>query len=250
MNMKSKKPTSREVIAALIRLNNITQGKAADLAGLVRPNVSSWLCGRTDALSIEKQLKLFDVLGVSYGRLRPDGVHRWCVREVEEAALVLGEVLDDEQRVHAECWYIHNTRYPGCIVLKVLKPAGSIWVVMYRPMMAEPPQPITAESLRCGFDRGEIIIDTETWESWLPPAVLEHMSFDTQINELIERFPYSLPPPGHYDDMEELDEKTLTPEKIKIWNKLLFQAQNDGKDFDEIVKATRKALGISLLKSK
>jgi transcriptional regulator with XRE-family HTH domain len=258
--MKSKKPTSREVIAALIRLNNISQGKVADLAGLVRPNVSSWLCGRIDALSMEKQLKLFDVLGVSYGRLRHDGVHRWCVREVEEVALVLGEVLDDEERAHAEFWHIHNTRYPGCIVLKVVKPAGSIWVVMYRPMMAEPPQPINAESLRLGVDQGDVIIDTETWESWLPPAVLEPISFGTQITKLIERFPYPLPPQEYYDQMEEdgtegnQDQPTerlvLTPEDIQNWDLILFQAQDGGKDFDEIVKATRKALGISLLKSK
>jgi len=50
--------------------------------------------------------------------------------------------------------------------------------------------------------------------------------------------------------MEELDGKTLTPEKIKIWNKILFQAQNAGKDFDEIVKTTRKALGITAMGSK
>jgi len=253
--------TSRELMAALIRLNNINQGKAADLAGVLRPNVSNWFSGRDNALSMEKQLKLFDVLGVSYGRLRPDGVHRWCVREVGEAARVLGEVLDDEERVHAECWYIHNTRYPGCIVLKVLKPAGSIWVMMYRPMMAEPPQPITAESLRCGFDRGEIIIDTETWESWLPPAVLEHVSFDTQITKLIERFPYPLPPLEYYGQMEDLEGQNLveenqeeimkrlapTPSEVEKWNEVLFQAKLGGKSIDEIVKITRKALGIRVL---
>jgi len=264
MNMKSKKPTSREVIAALIRLNNISQGKAADLAGLVRPNVSSWLCGRIDALSMEKQLKLFDVLGVSYGRLRPDGVHRWCVREVEEVALVLGEVLDDEERAYAEFWHIHNTRYPGCIVLKVVKPAGSIWVVMYRPMMAEPPQPITAESLRCGIDRGEVIIDSATWESWLPPAVLEPVSFGTQMTNLIERFPYPIPPQEYFDEMEVQDGKKQvddsqeeimerlapTPEELKKWGEVLFQAKLGGEDFDEIVTTTRKALGIRVLGSK
>ena len=121
---------------------------------------------------------------------------------------------------------------------------------MYRPLMEEPPQPITAESLRCGVDRGEVIIDTKTWESWLPPAVLEHVSFGTQITKLIERFPYPLPPPGHYEQMEEPDGNKLTPEKIKIWNKILFQAQNGGKDFDEIVKATRKALAITAMGSK
>ena len=263
MNMKSKKPTSREVIAALIRLNNISQGKAADLAGLVRPNVSSWLCGRIDALSMEKQLKLFDVLGVSYGRLRPDGVHRWCVREVEEVALVLGEVLDDEERAHAEFWHIHNTRYPGCIVLKVVKPTGSVWVVMYRPMMSEPPQPINAESLRFGEDQGEVIIDTETWESWLPPAMLEPVSFGTQITNLIERFPYPIPSQQYFDEMEVLDgqnpadenqEEIMerlapTPEELKKWNDVLFQAKLGGDSFEGILERTRMALCIKVKRS-
>jgi len=258
--MKSKKPTSREVIAALIRLNNISQGKAADLARLVRPNVSSWLCGRIDALSMEKQLKLFATLGVNYGSLRPDGIHRWCVKEVEDAALVLGEVLNDKERAHCEFWHVHNTLYPGCIVLKITKQTGLIWVMLYRPLMGEQPQPITAESLRCGVDRGEVIIDTATWKSWLPPAMLEPVSFGTQMTNLIERFPYPLPPQEYYDQMEEdgtegnQDQPTerlvLTPEDIQNWDLILFQAQDGGKDFDEIVKATRKALGISLLKSK
>ena len=131
--------------------------------------------------------------------------------------------------------------------------------MMYRPMMAEPPQPITAESLRCGFDRGEIIIDTETWESWLPPAVLEPASFGTQITKLIERFPYPLPPQGHYDEMEFMDGQNLTkgrqepaterpvptPEEIQKWDEILIEARGGGKDFDEIVKATRKALEIT-----
>ena len=258
MNMKSKKPTSREVIAALIRLNNISQGKAADLACLVRPNVSSWLCGRIDALSMEKQLKLFDVLGVSYGRLRSDGVHRWCVREVEEAALVLGEVLDDEERAHAEFWHIHNTRFPGCVVLKVAKPTGSIWQMMYRPLMGEPPQPINSESLRCGIDRGEVIIDSATWESWFPPAVLEPMSFGTQITNLIERFPYPIPPQEYFDEMEDLDGQNAvednqeeimkklapTPEELKKWNDVLFQAKLSGNSFEEILKRAKMALCI------
>jgi len=259
--MKSKKPTSREVIAALIRLNNISQGKAADLAGLVRPNVSSWLCGRIDALSMEKQLKLFATLGVNYGSLRPDGIHRWCVREVEDAALVLGDVLNDEERANCEIWHVHNLRYPGCIVLKVVKPTGFIWVMMYRPLMTDPPQPINADSLRCGVDQRDFIIDNATWESWLPPGVLEPVSFGVQITKLIERFPFHLPPQEYFDEIEMQDGKkpvddsqeeimerlSPTPEELKKWGEILFQARLGGKTFDDIVKATKRTLGIKVL---
>jgi len=264
MGMKNIKMTSRELMAALIRLNNISQGKTADLAGVLRPNLSNWSTGRDNALSIEKQLKLFDVLGVSYGRLCPDVVHRWCVREVEEVALVLGEVLDDAERAHCEFWPIQNFRYPGCIVLRISRSSKWIWVVMYRPLMAEPPQPINAESLRCGIELREVIVDNGTWESWLPPAVLEPVSFGSQINSLIDQFPYPNPPHQYFDDMELpegqnlveenqdqiMERLALTAEELKKWDEILFQAKVSGKDFDEIVKATRKALDIRVLGSR
>jgi len=259
--MKNRKPAIRELFAALLRLNDISQGKASDLSGLVRQNVSSWYTGRDNAISQQSQLKLLATLGVIYGSLRSDGIHRWCVRDVDDAALVLDAVLNDEVRAHAEFWHVHNSRYPGCLILKVVKPTGSIWMMMYRPLMEEPPQPITAESLRCGVDRGEVIIDTKTWESWLPPAVLEPVAFGTQITNLIERFPYPLPPQEYFDEMEVLDGQNVeeenqdqimerlapTPEELKKWDEVLYLAKLGGKGFDEIVKATRKALGIRVL---
>jgi len=261
--MKIKKPTIRELFAALLRLNDISQGKTADLSGLVRQNVSSWYTGRDNAISEQSQLKLLATLGMNYGSLRSEGIHRWCVNDVGDAALILGEVLNDEDRAHCEFWHIHNSRYPGCIVLKVVKPTECIWVMFYRPLMGEPPQPINVESLRCGVDRGDVIIDNATWESWLPPAVLEHVSFDTQINELIERFPYPIPPQEYFDEMEVQDGKKQvddsqeeimerlapTPEELKKWGEVLFQAKLGGEDFDEIIKTTSKALGIRVLGS-
>jgi len=259
--MKVKKPTIRDLFAALLRLNDISQGKTADLSGLVRQNVSSWYTGRDNAISEQSQLKLLATLGVNYGSLRSEGVHRWCVNDVGDAALILGEVLNDEDRAHCEFWHIHNSRYPGCIVLKVVKPTESIWVMLYRPLMGEPPQSITTESLRCGVDRGDVIIDNATWESWLPPAVLEPVSFGTQMTNLIERFPYPIPSQQYFDEIEVLDGQNLadenqeeimerlapTADELKKWDEVLFQAKVGGKDFDEIVKATRKVLGISAL---
>jgi len=262
--MKNRKPSIRELFATLLRLNDISQGKASDLSGLVRQNVSSWYTGRDNAISEQSQLKLLATLGVIYGSLRSDGIHRWCVRDVEDAALVLDAVLNDEVRTHAEFWHVHNSRYPGCIVLKVAKPNESVWMMMYRPLMGEPPQPINAESLRCGVDRGDVIIDNATWESWLPPAVLEPVSFGTQMTNLIERFPYPLPPQEYYDQMEDLEGQNLveenqeeimkrlapTPSELEKWNEVLFQAKVGGKDFDEIVRTTRRALGIRVLGSR
>ena len=259
--MKNRKPAIRELFAALLRLNDISQGKASDLSGLVRQNVSSWYTGRDNAISQKSQLKLLATLGVNYGSLRPDGVHRWCVKEVEDAALVLGSVLNDEERASSEFWHIHNSLYVGSIVLKVAKPTGSIWVMMYRPMMDAPPQPITAESLRCGIDRGDVIVNNATWESWLPPAVLEPVSFGAQLTKLIDQFPYPLPPLEYYDQMEVLEGQNLveenqdqimerlapTPEELQKWDEVLFQAKLSGKSIDEIIKATRKTLGIRIL---
>jgi len=259
--MKKRKPAIRDLFAALLRLNDISQGKASDLAGLVRQNVSSWCTGRDNAISQKSQFKLLATLGVNYGSLRSESVHRWCVNDVGDAALVLDAVLNDEERAQAEFWHVHNSLYPACIVLKITKQTGLIWVMMYRPLMAEPPQPINEESLRCGVDRGEVIIDSETWESWLPPAVLEPVSFGIQINSLIDQFPFPNPPHQYFDDMEVSEDQNLieenqdqimerlapTAEELKKWDAVLFHAKLGGKGFAEIVIATRKALDISLL---
>jgi len=125
--MKIKEQTLRDLVGALIRLNNISQGKAADLSSLTRQNVSSWYTGRDNAISQESKLRLLDTLGVRYSTLRTDGVHQWCVREVEDAAKVLREVLRNDDRAKAEIWHVHNSRHIGCVVLKVVRPSETIW---------------------------------------------------------------------------------------------------------------------------
>jgi len=262
--MKNRKPTIRELFSALLRLNDISQGKASDLSGLTRQNVSSWCTGRDNAISQKSQLKLLATLGVSYGSLRSESVYRWCVNDVGDAALVLDGVLNEEERAQAEFWHVHNLLYPGCIVLKITKQTRLIWVMMYRPLMAEPPQPIKEESLRCGVDRGEVIIDSATWESWLPPAVLEPISFGTQINSLIDQFPYPNPSHQYFDDMELPEGQNLieenqdqimerlapTPEELKKWDEILYLAKLGGNGFEEISRTTKKALGIRILGSR
>jgi len=255
--MKNSKPSIRELFAALLRLNDISQGKASDLSGLVRQNVSAWYTGRNNAISEQSRLKLLTTLGLNYGSLLSEKVHRWCVRDVEDAALVLGEVLNDEELGNCEIWHVHNSRYPGCIVLKIVKPTGRIWVLMYRPLMTELPQPINADTLRCGVDQRDFIIDNAVWESWLPPVELEPASFGAQITKLIEQFPFPIPPQEHYDETEVLDGQNFeeenqdqimerlapTPEELKKWNEVLYLAKLGGKNIDEIIKTAGDALG-------
>jgi len=38
-----------------------------------------------------------------------------------------------------------------------------------------------------------------------------------------------------------------TPEELKKWDEILFQAKVGGKSTDEIIKATRRVLGIRIL---
>ena len=40
-----------------------------------------------------------------------------------------------------------------------------------------------------------------------------------------------------------------TPSELEKWNEVLFQAKLGGKGFDEIVKVTRKVLGVKVLGS-
>jgi len=186
--MKNRKPTIRELFSALLRLNDISQGKASDLSGLTRQNVSSWCTGRDNAISQKSQLKLLATLGVSYGSLRSESVYRWCVNDVGDAALVLDGVLNEEERAQAEFWHVHNLLYPGCIVLKITKQTRLIWVMMYRPLMAEPPQPIKEESLRCGVDRGEVTRSCDDWTQRNNTLVVLKSMNNYILNELIPRY--------------------------------------------------------------
>lgn len=262
--MRTEKPTTHDLANKLIRLNNLSQAKAAKRAGLAQQNTSRWLAGQPKALSEANQLLLLDALGVRYTTLRSDGVHQWCVRNIEDAAQVLNEALNEEDRTNVEIWHLHNSRHIGCVVLKVARSNETIWVLVYRPLMAERPEPINADSLKCGKDMGDVIVDNATWESWLPPAVLESATFGDQITKLISQFPFRLPPHEHFDEMEvtggentgELSQDELmeslapTTEEIKDWSEVLLQAKLRRKTFHEIVSTTRKALGISVLGSK
>lgn len=255
---------TRELATILIRLHDMSQAKTAVRAGLAQQNISKWLRGQDNALSAENQLRLLDALGVRYERLRFDGIHQWCVRDIKDAALVLDSLLSDQEKNNTEIWHLKNSSHVGCIMLKLLRGTDVTWVLMYRPIMAHEPMPINAESLGCGKDMHDVIIDNATWESWLPPTVLEPIKFNEQISKLIDAFPYSLPPQSFFDEMENPGTENvndLRPEKLwaarmptaeeeKIWLELLLQAKLSGKSFDEIVKATRKAVGVSVLGSK
>lgn len=261
--MSLQKYSIRELVGALLRLNNISQGKAADRTKLQRQNVSSWYTGRDNAISQESQLRLLETLGILEGSLNSDVIHRWRVKDIEDVAMVLSTTLTDEDRVNAEIWPVKILSQIKCVVLRVSRPSETIWVLMSRPPMAEKPKPIDAVSLKFGTDMYEVVIDNATLDSWLNTEVLDPVAFNNQMTALIEIFPHPAVPQAIYDEMEEPGGENVleasqeqvweslvpTSEEIKEWNEVLLQAKLRGKSFDEIVKTTSKLLGISLLGS-
>ena len=60
---------NKEIFKILTHLSGLNNATIADLAGVKRPNLYSWLGGKTQAMSDENIEKLFNVLGVYKGCL-------------------------------------------------------------------------------------------------------------------------------------------------------------------------------------
>ena len=69
----------RQIATDLLTLTGWSIGDLARVAELHRPNLVSWLGGKPQVMSEQKQLKACETLGWHYGRLRRDVVHRWVV---------------------------------------------------------------------------------------------------------------------------------------------------------------------------
>ena len=69
----------RQIATDLLTLTGWSIGDLARVAELHRPNLVSWLGGKPQVMAEVKQLKVLEILGWHYGRLRRDVVHRWVI---------------------------------------------------------------------------------------------------------------------------------------------------------------------------
>lgn len=254
--MKKSSPrkslSNTELVRTLIRLLNISQGKAVDAAGLTRQNVSTWLTGRESSLTNEKKLHMLSTLGVLYHRLRSDVVHRWCVTSILDVADVLSTVVDPSADVLL--WEVDNPALPGSAILRIRQDSEIAWVILYRPSMDQKPASITPQALGCGQFVCDLSINKDQWESWLPPAQIEIESFKEQMDYLISTS--SFPLPSDDQDVDELESDYLdidradisefrpTQKDLDAWYELLVRAKMQGMDLDDALKQVKRMLGL------
>lgn len=214
--------SDRELIRALIRLHNTSQGKLVDAAGLVRQNVSSWLTGREDAITGEKKLHLLNTLGVSSGLPRTDMVHRWCVKDIKDVADVLATVTATWLEV--SLLNVHIPTHPGSAIVQITDGEETAWIILYRSKMDRSPEPITDKLIGCKHSYN-LIIDKAQWMLWLPPNPINLKKFNATLNGLVQRAMLAQP----FNEEQGMDKmlvlyaqalKKMPPSEILVRTKL------------------------------
>lgn len=111
--------------AALIRLRGETLGRIAEATGIRTANLSVWLRGKEQVISVKRLVGLLHHLGVEGGRLRTDVLHPWHDRgALDDSKLVLGTLLANTQPV-----WLFQDEQPGLIKTRFLL-AGDVLIRM------------------------------------------------------------------------------------------------------------------------
>ena len=70
-----------DLFKCLVSLSGMNNAQVADVVGINRPNLYTWLSGKSQVMSKEREEKLLSVLGVYKGKISRNIVHRWRVGE-------------------------------------------------------------------------------------------------------------------------------------------------------------------------
>lgn len=111
--------------AALIRLRGETLGRIAEATGIRTANLSVWLRGKEQVISVKRVVGLLHHLGVEGGRLRADALHQWQDRgALDDSRLVLSTLLAKNPPV-----WLFQDEQPGLIKTRFLL-AGDVLIRM------------------------------------------------------------------------------------------------------------------------
>lgn len=185
-----------KLIKQLLELNGLSNSKGADVMGVQRSNLSSWLNGKAFVFSIKKIDSMLSALGmralsdpVSHVRLcylAPEIVHRW---QVEEGAPSLIDVLrkTEPKKVLEGLEIFRVNAYPrGCFnILRGERQNGVLLMLIANRDPSAQDYPLSPEMLGFGRLAGTIEMSLEQWIGWWKEPALPIQEFGTQIYELM-----------------------------------------------------------------
>lgn len=248
----------RLVATQLLELTGLSMAELARRGEVHRPNCLAWLAGKAQVFSEKKQLKVCELLGWRFGRLRRDMIHRWQLGE--DLTPLRNALIAIDGEKGETTWHVVSVDDTGAegaaIILAQSFELPPLVILVRRPLGYGAPTPITASALGLGVDTDAHVPTPQEWQEWWRP---ESPAGDP--SEFLKRFGQALmatvAATGQADAASlivpaEIDlDMPLSPQMFlgddpeeSQWLSLLAEARNNGLGFEEIVRRTEYALQI------
>lgn len=246
----------RQVATQFLALTGLTIAELARRGEVHRPNCLAWLAGKEQVFSEKKQLKVCELLGWRFGRLRRDMVHRWEIGSdffVLKEVLAAYEICDPEITLTIFQAKGQDTER-AAIIIGVSRGMSPLVILAKRPLGYGMPASITAAMLGYGCDgKHEHSITEAEWKScWDTTAVScsAEEYLDTYAHLLWEETRLQdinhmgMVTSQHLPDEIQAYETDLSLEEVMEWDAVLYQAKHSGMNFQEILARVREALNL------
>jgi len=248
----------RVVARELLELTGLTIAELARRGEVHRPNCLAWLAGKEQVFSEKKQLKVCELLGWRFGRLRRDMIHRW---QIGDDLTMLKQVLtayelSDEAMVLTIFQAKGHEAEQAAIIVGICRELPPLVILIKRPLGYGMPTPITATTLGHGDD-GKLehtISQAECESCWsnnsVTPTGEEYLETHGRLlwaearHGVLEQA--GMVSIDHLPEVLQAYETDFNLEENMEWDAILHRAKHSGMSFQEILAKTEAALGLKL----
>ena len=207
-----------KLIKNLIELSGLSISKAADVMGIQRSNLSSWLNGKPNVFSIKKIDRMLEALGMRAMSdpasglrlcyLSPEVVHRWQAEAGAQSFIDVLRTTEPENVLDGLEIFRVNAYPKGHFnIVQGKSQNGELMMLVAHRDPASKDYPLSAEMLGFGKMAGTIELPLEKWITWRKEKTLPIPAFRTQISEYMDRV-YE----GQGADSQRLDSKSQSVE--------------------------------------
>lgn len=181
-----------DLFKCLVSLSGMNNAQVADMVGINRPNLYTWLSGKSQVMSKEREEKLLSVLGVYKGKLSGNIVHRWRVGENLENIRTALTLLETKENLDtAEIYFVKTDASAtgkielfNLMVIPRREDEVTILVTLEKPLSTE--YPIKKTKLTLGKDCQIIDIWADLWYRWWNKEELTSEEFWSEASHIIE----------------------------------------------------------------
>lgn len=157
----------RDIAVCLRELTGLSIAELARRAGLHRPNLVSWLNGRSRTLSLANQLTVCETLGWHNGRLSRERVHRWQVGAEESALKRALTELETEEAGFGWADTVGGRADRGAVLIGLAHEEPPLVILVSRTPGIAPLSPLTTRGLGAVYvsQRRHAVTKSE-WDCW------------------------------------------------------------------------------------